>query len=100
MYAVSSVPLISSLQDDVGNGNTKQVWYADDASACGKFSSLREWFEKVNELGPLYGYYPEPSKSYLVVKEQCLSEAEMIFEDSGVNVVTSHWLVVRRNCWK
>ena len=34
LYAVSTVPLISSLQDS--SGSRKQVWYADDASACGE----------------------------------------------------------------
>ena len=38
MYAVNSVPLISSLVDDAGV--RKQVWFADDASACGKFERM------------------------------------------------------------
>ena len=31
MYALGVVPLINALCDDL----VKQVWYADDASACG-----------------------------------------------------------------
>ena len=41
MYAVSSLPLISSLNDPT---RWTEVWYADDASACGTLDSLREWF--------------------------------------------------------
>ena len=82
MYAVSSVPLINSLNDPVGM--RKQVWYADDASACADFSSLREWFEQLKANGPKYGYFPKPSKSFLVVDENWSSEAKKNFDDLGV----------------
>ena len=91
MYAVSSVPLISSLVDDAGV--RKQVWFADGASACGKFDSLREWFNRLKVRGPLFGYFPEPAKTFLVVDESCRREAEEVFEGSGVNVVCSHRLL-------
>ena len=37
LYAVSTLPLIQSLN---GNSSCLQVWYADDASACGSLSDL------------------------------------------------------------
>ena len=91
MYAVSTLPLISSLKDPLDK--RKQVWYADDASACADFKSLRDWFEKLKMNGPKYGYYPEPSKSFLVVEENWASEAKRIFDGSGINVVYSHRLL-------
>lgn len=42
MYALALVPLIKHL-DPFCN----QVWYADDATACDKFSRLRAWFVKI-----------------------------------------------------
>ncbi len=88
MYAISSIPLISSLVDDAGV--RKQFWYADDASACSEFNSLLDWFECWKMRGLLFGYFPEPSKCFLVVDESCLLEAEEVFGESGVNVVCSH----------
>ena len=51
LYAIATLPLIRSLNADV-----KQVWYADDASACGKIQALRSWWDKLVSTGPAYGY--------------------------------------------
>jgi hypothetical protein len=40
-----------------------QTWYADDAGAGGKFNAIKQQFAKLQEIGPHYGYYPEPTKS-------------------------------------
>ena len=50
---------------------------------------LRSWFDKIIELGPLYGYNAEPTKSWLIVKERSIQEAERIFENTGVNITAS-----------
>ena len=47
MYALGVVPLINSLSDDLVN----QVWYADDASACGCLSDVRRWWDKLVSTG-------------------------------------------------
>ena len=84
MYPVSSLPLISSLDHLY---QLTQVWYADDASACGNLDSLREWFYILKESGPSFGYFPEPSKSFLVVDDKQLSRATEAFSGFGINVV-------------
>ena len=38
--------------------------------------------------GPKYGYYPKAEKSWLVVKEEKLEEAERIFLGTNVNITT------------
>jgi hypothetical protein len=43
-----------------------QTWYADDAGAGGKFNAIKQ-FAKLQEIGPHYGYYPEPTKSILLI---------------------------------
>jgi hypothetical protein len=50
----------------------EQPWYVDDAGACGKFSEICHFFSKLQEIGPNFGYYPEPTKSILVVPQHNL----------------------------
>ena len=38
--------------------------------------------------GPAFGYVLEPMKSYLIVDEGYISQAKILFEPRGVNVVS------------
>ena len=67
MYAIGKLPLIWLLH------NSKcwtQLWYADDASAGGTLSQLHDWFNLLHLHGPTFGYYPEPTKSFIFVNER------------------------------
>ena len=86
MYSISVTPLIASLQDPL----VGQVWFADDASAEGTLLGLREWWSRLQDLGPLYGYYPNAVKTWLIVKPPFLSGAQQIF-DGTVPVFKSLW---------
>ena len=81
MYAIGILPLILHLQDEAD-----QLWYADDSSAGGTIKNLRGWWDKLQKLGPNYGYFTHPQKSVLVVKEHRLAEAEAAFEGTGIQV--------------
>ena len=81
MYALATIPLIKKL-----DGLCKQIWYADDAAAVGKITDLRDWWDKLTILGPRYGYYPNPSKTWLVTKEGLQVNAASIFASTGVKV--------------
>ena len=63
MYAVAITPLIQRLSEE----SVKQVWFADDASAGGQLEHLKKM--NISQMGPEYGYYPNASKTWLVVKE-------------------------------
>ena len=82
-YALALVPLSKHLQP-----LCKQVWYADDGTGCDKFEKMRTWFDVLLEKGPLYGYYPKPSKCILVTKPDRMAVAKKIFKGSGVHVQT------------
>ena len=58
MYAIVMNPLIHRLTD-----NVTQIWYADDACACGQLSNPRRWWDQLCELGPAFGYFPNASKT-------------------------------------
>ena len=83
MYALATIPLIKKVAADV-----KQIWYASDASAGGSVKRVLEWCQKVQDEGPPYGYYPNPAKTWLLVKEEHLSQAQEAFEGSGVNITS------------
>ena len=82
MYAIAIIPLIHQLEDE----ETKQVWFADDATAGGNLDSLKAWWNRIVDLGPDYGYYPNASKTWLIVKEENLEEATTLFEGTGVAI--------------
>ena len=77
MYAVANTPLIRSLEDD----ETKQLWFADDATAGGGLISLRRWCDRIIERGPAYGYYTNQTKTCLVVKEVSAGMAKKYSEE-------------------
>ena len=64
MCALATIPLIKKLK-----GNTKQIWYADNIAAIGKIAVLREWWDHLIREGPGFGYFTNPSKTWLVIKE-------------------------------
>ena len=82
MYALGTLPLIQSLQEE----EATQIWYADDASAGGQVAQLCKWWEKLTTAGPHFGYLPNPTKSWLVVKPQHLQTAKDLFWETGVNI--------------
>uniref|UniRef100_A0A1X7TNZ6 Reverse transcriptase domain-containing protein n=1 Tax=Amphimedon queenslandica TaxID=400682 RepID=A0A1X7TNZ6_AMPQE len=63
------------------------LWFADDSTVIGDVSVIRNWFDKLLSIGPLFGYFPEPSKSSLIVKDTTLPSAEQSFDGSGVSIV-------------
>ena len=84
MYAIGVLPLIRKL-----NHLAHQLWFADDASAGGHLTNLLAWWEKLNELGPAFGYYPNASKTWLVVKDEHFHAAQDLFNTHGVKITTS-----------
>ena len=57
-FALASVPLIKAVA--VANGT--QDWFADDAGSGSKLLSLKDWWDRLLQLGPRYGYFPNPEK--------------------------------------
>ena len=85
-YALATRPLIDSLTQDFPD--VKQIWYADDATAASKLSVLRKWWEKLLTIGPSFGYFVNPSKTWLVTKDGHVGLASEIFGDTSVNITT------------
>lgn len=82
MYAIGILPLIHRLKGE----SVKQVWYADDATAGAQLAQLRDWWDRLVEHGPDYGYYPNASKTWIVVKEDKVDAAVAAFQGTEVNI--------------
>ena len=81
-FALASVPLIKA----VAVANVTQVWFADDAGSGSKLLSLKDWWDSLLQLGPRYGYFPNPEKSYLIVKPDKQIEASQLFKDTNITM--------------
>jgi hypothetical protein len=85
-YGILLLPLIRDLKEELPDVN--QPWYADDSGAGGSFAGIRQYFLSLQKKGPRRGYFPEPSKSILVVQEHNKAAAKIAFKDLGFTIVT------------
>jgi hypothetical protein len=56
----------------------EQPWYADHAGVTGKFDDIHLHFCKLQEIGPIYGYFPELTKSILIVPKHNLERPRLL----------------------
>ena len=87
-YGIGVPPLIKELQNT--HPQVTKPWYTDDAGAGGTFQQMLDKFRDLQARGPAHGYYPEPTKSILVVALGNVAQAEEHFRGLGVRVVTGH----------
>ena len=64
-YVIGVLPLIRELRG--AQPRVTQPWYADNAEAGGTFQKILEHFRDLQARGTARGYYPELTKSILVV---------------------------------
>ena len=85
VYAIGITPLLSLINATGYTLETehkvKHAAFADDLGGTGKLQQIREWWDKIVKFGPLLGYYPNASKSWLIMKYNQETEAKHIFND-------------------
>ena len=84
MYALAITPLIHQLSSRCQG--VQQVWFADDATGASTCTNLKSWWNELSARGPAFGYYPNGSKTYLVVKQEHESSARQLFDDTDVHI--------------
>ena len=82
MFGLATLPLINATKLP----DTVQCWFADDAAAGSRLARLREWWDLLNRVGPLYGYFPNSIKTFLVVKPAKYIEAVEVFSGTSVKI--------------
>ena len=90
LYSLGVQPLVNDLATHCcTDDNCKQSWYADDSGAAGRLRYLRQWWDRLNSMGPKYGYYPNSKKTILLLKNpDDLAEARAMFRGTGVKFKT------------
>jgi len=66
------------------------------ASKCGMRTTrldvtnltMRAWFDALVEWGPMYGYFPKPSRCILLAKPDRVDIARKIFSGSDIDIQT------------
>ena len=74
-YGVGITPLFGLIRNE-----TKQVAFADDLSGAKKLIHLRTWWDNISTYGPPLGYFPNASKTWLVVKPR------RVFDNTGIKI--------------
>ena len=65
------------------------VAFADDFSAVGKLKSLLQWWTTLLQVGPKFGYFPEPTKSWLIAKSETHTIRKNFFKETKVKITNS-----------
>ncbi len=78
-YGIGILPLIRQLKAEFPQ--VEQPRYTDDAGAGEKFDEIERFFRQLCKIGPLFGYYPEPTKSILIMRQHNLKAARLGFPD-------------------
>ena len=85
-YGIGVISLIRELLG--AHPCVTQLWYLDDAGAGGKFPYILAHLQKLQASGLSRGYFPEPTKSILVVAPRNVAWAGEFFKGMGIKVVT------------
>ena len=91
IYGIGVTPLISMLIDIAATSTESQVGvlaYADDFLAAEKLDDLRKWRDTLTIIGPKFGYYPESTKTWLVVKPYVSQRTNKIFSGTKIKIAS------------
>ena len=86
MYVLAITPLIDQLRARCPE--EQQARYTDDATGVSTCRGLRLWWNELADRGPSFGYHPNASKTYLVVKQEYEESAKEAFTDTYVHTTT------------
>ena len=89
IYAIAIIPLLLMLVDQaeqLPGKRTKSVAYVDNFTSAGSITNLLHWWNTLTTLGPLFGYYPKPTKCWLIVKPPMKDITLKTFKNTGINI--------------
>ena len=84
LYGIALLPLADILRKEFPQ--VLQPWYADDAAMQGPPEMVAACFERLMAIGPHFGYYPEPAKSFAICPEATEARVLRAFGAAGLTV--------------
>lgn len=60
--------------------------YANNFLTAGTFGDLRKWWDTLTIIGTKFGYYPEQTKTQLVIKPYALQKTNKIFSETKIKI--------------
>ena len=87
LYGVALLPLAEKLKRAVPE--VAVPWFADDVATVGNLSDCALALEFLCEVGPQYGYFPEPEKTHVICTEREEAEAQWAFLERDLVVTPS-----------
>lgn len=49
-------------------------------------SHSKRWWAEITSIGPHFGYFPQPKKSWLIVKDELLDVAKELFRETNIQI--------------
>ncbi len=82
------LPLLKPTFDDQPS-LVKHAAYADDLTGACSIHNLKQWLENVEQYGPLLGYFPKATKSWLIFIEDQFNIAVEALSGTNINFTKS-----------
>ena len=89
IYALGVTPMLNILLLGIGDKHNRMVAFADYITAAGTLNALKQWWDQLLEIGPSYGYVPQPEKSWLIVKTERIDKAHEVFANTDIKITTN-----------
>ena len=75
------------------SANANVMVYADDFSAARNSQDLRRWWSVLTEIGPKFGYYPELTQTWLIIKSSVSEKVESVFSATKIKDNNRRFLI-------
>ena len=71
------------------NNHRKTAAYADDLTVAGPIDQIRIWWNTICRLDSKFGYFPEVSKSWIIVRKNAKERAQTIFDNTKIRITST-----------
>ncbi|KAL7463315.1 hypothetical protein ACHAXS_003701 [Conticribra weissflogii] len=99
LYGLALTPMIDRIHTENSSiflsENFLDPWYADDATIVATVSDTITIIKAIQRLGPIYGYFIQPEKSFHICSKSQIAKSKPLFQEAHLNfqyVEGTHYL--------